>query len=105
MGGQLITVHSSGSRTPDSIGDLADFFFLSGVRLLSSKSILYLILPSEFQLFYRCYCSLYSTFLFETLWLDIFFVCVCDVLGVALFWLSSFFFAEIGFAFGKFFFG
>ena len=27
MGGRLITVHSSGSRTPDSIGDLADFFF------------------------------------------------------------------------------
>ena len=50
-------------------------FFLSGVRLLSSKIILYLILPSEFQLSYRCYCSLYSTFLFETLWLV--FCCVC----------------------------
>ena len=68
------------------------FLFLSGVRLLSSKIILYLILPSEFQLSYRCYCSLYSTFLFETLWLDFFVcVCVCYVLGVALFWLSSFF--------------
>ena len=31
------------------------------------------------------------------------FVCVCDVLDVALFRLSSFFFAEIGFAFGNFF--
>ena len=30
-------------------------------------------------------------------------MCVCYVLGVALFWLSSFFFAEIGFAFGNFF--
>ena len=29
MGGRLITVHSSGSCTPGSIGDLADFF-LSG---------------------------------------------------------------------------
>ena len=51
------------------------FLFLLGVRLLSSKIILCLILPSEFQLSYRCYCSLYSTFLFEALWLD--FVCVC----------------------------
>ena len=30
-------------------------------------------------------------------------MCVCYELGVALFWLSSFFFAEIGFAFGNFF--
>ena len=51
-------------------------FFFYRVRLLSSKLILYLILPSEFQLSYRCYCSLYSTFLFKTLQLDTF-LCVC----------------------------
>ena len=31
-------------------------------------------------------------------------VCVRDMLGVALFWLSSFFSAEKGFAFGKYYF-
>ena len=76
MGGRLMTVHSSGSCTPDSIGDLADFFFFIACDCRVPKFILYLILPSEFQLSYRCYCSWYSPFLFETLRLDTFW-CVC----------------------------
>ena len=62
-------------RAPQTPLETSPTFFYR-VRLLSSKIILYLILPPEFQLSYRCYCFWYSTFLFETLWLD-FFLCVC----------------------------
>ena len=71
-------------RAPQTPLEISPIFIGCGCRV--PKIILYLILLSEFQLSYRCYCSLYSTFLFETLWLDFFCVCVCVCLWRA--WCS-----------------